>query len=157
MAAPAGGAAMTWHEELATLVGDTGIRYPNGDPIDSHDNGQLQGVKTEGFLAYEEEKIVEESWMDQIKGFVESTAEMMRELGRGCWDIAKQSVQGVEESELVKKMRGPVSEAMEKLSFLNEFLPEDKEPAQAWPVVISVFLIAFIGKLYIDVFVCNTY
>ncbi|KAJ3699492.1 hypothetical protein LUZ61_003197 [Rhynchospora tenuis] len=148
MAAPVGATSMTWHEELATLVGDTGIRYSTGDPIDNNHhlnpNGELHGVKTDGYFGYEEEKRAEEPWMDQIKGFAESTAEMMRELGRGCWDIARQSVQGAEESEFVKKMRGPLSEAAEKLSFLNEYLPEDKEPAQAWPVVISVFLIALL-------------
>lgn len=148
MAAPAGGGAtMTWQEDLVTLAGDTGILYPSGDPIESiHHTGQLHGVKPDGYFAYEEEKRVEEPWIDQIKGFVESTAEMMQELGRGCWDIARQSVQGVEDSELVKRMRGPLSEAGERLSFLNEYLPEDKEPAQAWPVVISVFLIAFLGN-----------
>jgi hypothetical protein len=148
MAAPVGGAAMTWHEDLVTLVGDTGVHYPSGDPIEDTipHNGQLHGIKTDSFFAYEEEKIVEEPWKDQIKGFIESTTEMMRELGRGCWDIAKQSVQGVEESEFVKRMRGPLLEVGERLSFLNEYLPEDKEPVQAWPVVISVFLIALLGK-----------
>ncbi|KAJ3682814.1 hypothetical protein LUZ60_013041 [Juncus effusus] len=150
MAAPVGSGKMTWHEELATLVGDTGIRYPPGDVTDHNLNGHsLNGdtVKGEAYFGYGEEKDggEEENWKDQIKGFVESTAEMMRELGRGCWDIAKQSIEGAEESEMVKKMRGPLSEVGEKLSFLNEYLPEDKEPVHAWPVVISVFLIAFLA------------
>nr|CAD1828791.1 unnamed protein product [Ananas comosus var. bracteatus] len=191
-----GGGTMTWHEELASLVGDTGIRYSAAYGMDAaageaeveeeRDDGDLRGRvlgEVEGFYRYDggaavveeereigdlrgrvlgdgfyrydgvaaaaasatvvaEEAVAEESLRDQVKGFLSSTGEMLRELGKGCWDIAQQSLEGAEDTYVVKKIRGPAAAAAERLSFLNEYLPEDRDPTHAWPVVIGVFLLA---------------
>lgn len=127
----------SWTEELASLVEDTGIRYP-GD------------VAAEGFDGGEEEAAAAaESLKDQVKGFLKASAEMLGELGRGCRDVAVQSL-GKEDSFVVRKLGGPWKLVSGRLSFLNEYLPEDRDPVHAWPVVISVFLIAFAGARFVN-------
>ncbi|XP_072958876.1 uncharacterized protein [Typha angustifolia] len=123
-----GGGTMTWQDDPSSLVGDPGIRYSAGDGNDN-----------------EAAAVPEESLRDQVEGFLTATGEMMTELGKGCWEIAKQGLAEAEDAYVVKKLRGPVMEAAERLSFLNEYLPEDRDPVHAWSVVICVFLIAFVA------------
>ncbi|KAL0283081.1 UNVERIFIED_CONTAM: hypothetical protein Sradi_7241000 [Sesamum radiatum] len=52
---------------------------------------------------------------------------MVVELGRGCRDVLQQTVL-TEDSYIVKKTKGPLAEVSETLRFLNEFLPEDRDP-----------------------------
>lgn len=125
----------SWREELASLVEDTGIRYP-GDVAAE--------MAAEGFDGGEEAAAAAESLKDQVKGFLKASAEMLGELGRGCRDVAVQSL-GNEDSFVLRKLGGPWKLVSGRLSFLNEYLPEDRDPVHAWPVVISVFLIAFAG------------
>lgn len=137
-----GGGTMTWPEDLASLMADTGIRYA---PDAEGEAGDLRGrVTGEGYYGgYEDGRApVEESLKDQVKGFLAATWEMLQELGRGCRDIAQQSLEGAEDTYVVKKLRGPLAVASSRLSFLNEYLPEDRDPMHAWPVVICVFLLA---------------
>nr|XP_015899422.2 uncharacterized protein LOC107432755 isoform X1 [Ziziphus jujuba var. spinosa] len=138
----------SWHDELASLVDDTGIRYAD-DPI---------SVSTLSFEARTAAEYVsretarnddgsgqsvgeEESLKDQVKGFVIAWGEIVLEFGRGCRDIAQQTLL-TEESYIVRKLRNPCARASAKLRCLNEFLPEDRDPAHAWSVIFFVFVLA---------------
>ncbi|WOL14837.1 hypothetical protein Cni_G23618 [Canna indica] len=147
-----GGGGMTWQEELASLVEDTGIVYAGGGtaavPEEGEElmsGGNLGGrVFGRGLYGTDARAGPEESLKEQVTGFVMATGEMLRELGHGCWDIAQQSLEGLEDTYLGKQVRGHWDAVSRRLEFLNEYLPEDRDPAHAWPVVISVFLIALL-------------
>ncbi|XP_010920909.1 uncharacterized protein [Elaeis guineensis] len=149
-----GGRTMTWHEEIASLVDDTGTQYPAGveapapaaAPAEGEAGDPRGRIFGEGYYGYEDGVApVEESLKDQVKGFLVATAEMLQELGRGCRDIVQQSLEGAEDTYVVKKLRGPLAVVSSRLSFLNDYLPEDRDPMHAWPVVICVFLLALIA------------
>nr|XP_010937808.1 uncharacterized protein LOC105057064 isoform X1 [Elaeis guineensis] len=143
-----GGGTMTWQEELASLVEDSGIQYSDGVEVTAAlaegVAGDLRGrVVGERYSGYEDmASPVEESLRDQVKGFLVATGEMLQELGRGCRDMVQQSRVGAEDMYVVKKLRGPLAVVSSRLGFLNECLPEDRDPMLAWPVVICVFLLA---------------
>ncbi|KAI3474677.1 hypothetical protein Pfo_029862 [Paulownia fortunei] len=122
----------SWRDELASLVEDTGIRF-NGDSINVL-APELSGKPPSA----EEEK---ESLKDQIKGFAKAWGELVVELGRGCRDVVQQTIL-TEDSYIVKKTKGPLAEVSEKLRFLNDFLPEDRDPVHVWPVIFFVFILA---------------
>lgn len=132
----------SWREELASLVDDSGIRF-TGDAI---------GVSTPAFETKKfefrspehEPAVGSESLQDQIKGFAKAWGEMVLEFGKGCKDVVQQTIL-TEDSYIVKKTRRPLSMASEKVRFLNEFLPEDRDPAHAWLVIFCVFILAFAG------------
>lgn len=136
----------SWREELASLVEDTGIRF----------NGQVIGISTPAFETKkfefespgDESTAESESLKDQIKGFAKAWGEMVVELGRGCKDVVQQSLL-TEDSYLVKKTRGPLAEVSEKLRFFNEYLPEDRDPTQAWLVIFFVFILALAGISFV--------
>ncbi|KAJ1381717.1 Alpha/Beta hydrolase fold [Sesbania bispinosa] len=85
-------------------------------------------------------------------------AEMTVEFGKGCRDIVKQSLVN-EDSYIVRKLgrdsyigkrvRKPCAKLFAKLSFFNEYLPEDKDPLHAWSVIFFVSLLAF-SALYVN-------
>lgn len=131
------GRPKSWTEELASLVEDTGIRYTGDD----HNLSSLSTPSFELKTALEGERVESESLKDQIKGFVKAWGEIAIELGKGCKDVVLQSVL-TDDSYIVKKARGPCRVVSGKLSVLNEFLPEDRDPVHAWPVILSVFLVA---------------
>ncbi|CAL9097252.1 unnamed protein product [Musa acuminata var. zebrina] len=146
-----GGGGMTWQDELASLVEDTGIRYGAGVPAadeEERDARDLGGrVFEKGYYGVYEEgtgAAAEESLKEQLTGFVMATGEMLRELGHGCWDIAQQSLEGVEETYVGKKVKGHWTVASQRLEFLNEYLPEDRDPVHAWSVIVGVFLLALL-------------
>lgn len=127
------GRVNTWQQELASLVEDAGIRY--GDSI----------VSTPKRKAVENEPVIEkESLKDQVTGFLTSWGEMLLELGKGCKDILQQTVI-TEDSFIVQKLGGPVAKVAGRLRFLNEFLPEDRDPVHTWPVVFFVFILSLSG------------
>ncbi|KAG9453365.1 hypothetical protein H6P81_006269 [Aristolochia fimbriata] len=131
----------SWREELASLV-DTSVTY-TGDVLEMETrNMDTFSPATEAFDTVEtvEES---ESLKDQMKGFLKASAELIQELGRGCRDIIEQNIIK-EDSIVVKKLAGPWDVVSSRLRFLNEYLPEDRDPVHAWPVVISVFLLALI-------------
>ncbi|ERN04938.1 uncharacterized protein LOC18433104 [Amborella trichopoda] len=128
------GSNRSWREELASLVEDTGIRLTTGDRAEAFGGG-FEGDSTV------ERAGEEESLWEQAKGFLNASMEMMQELGSGCVDIMKQNVVK-EDSFIVQKLGEPWAKATRKLGFLNEFLPEDRDPAHAWPIVLFVFFIA---------------
>ncbi|CAL4930473.1 unnamed protein product [Urochloa decumbens] len=136
-------ATMTWHEDLATLVGDTtGVRLPGA-------GGDAPAAAVgAGWYGEEEEGRAEEGWVQQAKGFAESTAEMLRELGRGLWDVAAQSLAGAEDSELARRLRKRAKATGKRLSFMNEYLPEERDPVRCWLIVAAV---AFVTLLVLGV------
>ncbi|XP_071697576.1 uncharacterized protein [Rutidosis leptorrhynchoides] len=128
----------TWTEELASLVEDTGIRYTGDDETLSTPSFDLKHI-------LEGEKMESESMKDQLKGFVKAWGEIVIELSKGCKDVVLQTVL-TDDSFLVKKakkVKAPVKRGVGKLSVLNEFLPEDRDPVHAWSIILSVFFVAF--------------
>lgn len=144
------GRTRTWEEDLASLVEDSGIRYN----AVTEEKVEHLGMERSG-LGFSHGDMGrgeiggEESLRDQVRGFITATGELMQELGRSCWDIVEQSLEGVEDSYIFRRLRGPVSVAKTKLEFLNDFLPEDRDPIHAWPIVIFVFLFALSGIILI--------
>lgn len=139
------GGSNTWRDELASLVvvDDTGIRYAR-EPI---------GILTPSFETRSSEFVSgdsraneSESLKDQVKGFAMAWGEILLELGRGCRDIAQQSLL-TEDSYVVRKFRKPYAKVSGRLKYLNEFLPEDRDPVHAWSVIFIVFILALAGEI----------
>ncbi|KAM1050833.1 hypothetical protein ACFX2I_032405 [Malus domestica] len=125
----------SWRDELASLVSDSGIRFSASDPIEVSTASFEAGFASGGELEQSE------SFKDQIKGFAIAWGEILVDLARGCKDIVEQNVL-TEDSYIVRKLRKPCAKAWAKLRYLNEFLPEDRDPAHAWPVILFVFILA---------------
>jgi hypothetical protein len=96
-----------------------------------------------------------ESLKEQVTGFLKSWGEMVMDLGKGCKDIVTQSNLVTEDSFIVRKFGKPMAKASARLKFLNEFLPEDRDPALAWPVILFVFVLALAGNN--NIFLSNLY
>lgn len=127
----------SWREELMSLVDDTGIRYSTGDAIGF--SSPVFETKRSHFGEVEGES---ESFKDQVKGFAKAWGEIVFELGKGCKDIVQQNYL-TDDSYIVQKMRAPMAKVSGGLSFLNEYLPEDRDPVHSWSVIFFVFLLAF--------------
>ncbi|XP_061344190.1 uncharacterized protein LOC133290151 [Gastrolobium bilobum] len=125
----------SWTEELASLIEDSGVHYA-GDPPD-------MDVSSTASFHVRSESVVEsrESLKEQVLGFVMAWFEILLELVRGCRDILQQNFIN-HESYVVKKLRGPCAKVSKRLRFLNDFLPEDRDPLHAWSVVFFVFILA---------------
>uniref|UniRef100_A0A5B7C177 AB hydrolase-1 domain-containing protein n=1 Tax=Davidia involucrata TaxID=16924 RepID=A0A5B7C177_DAVIN len=132
-----------WGEEFVSLVGDTGMRYAaapgggGGIGIAAAAVEEDFGVRGGGGNA----GIASESWKYQAVEFLKGLAEMSVEFGRGCRDIVKQNIM-TEDCYVVKKFGGPCAKVGAKLTFLNEYLPEDRNPVHAWTVICLVSIIA---------------
>ncbi|KAI3969517.1 hypothetical protein MKX01_020078 [Papaver californicum] len=92
-----------------------------------------------------ENDVVEEPFKDQVKEFLKASREIVFELGKGCRDIVQQNF-GNEVKYVVNKCEENWDKVSGKLSFLNDYLPEDRDPAHVWPIVFFVFFIALSGK-----------
>lgn len=137
----------TWQEELASLV-DAGLRYDRA-PIDLTAAAE-SGAKRSGFLSVDGSgSEPRETLKDQVAGFMKSWGEMLLELAKGCKDIVQQTVV-TEDSFVVRKLRKPAAKMSKKLNFMNEYLPEDRDPIHAWPVIFFVFLLALAGNQFIS-------
>ncbi|MFQ6661596.1 hypothetical protein Gotur_029703 [Gossypium turneri] len=136
--------ANTWREELASLVEDTGILY-TGEAATFSSLPPFNPEKSTAMAAAVSETDHEteppETLKEQVTEFLKSWCEMVLELGRGCRDILQQTVV-TEDSFVVQKLGGPVARVSSRLRFLNEFLPEDRDPVHAWPVIFFVFILA---------------
>ncbi|XP_052175674.1 uncharacterized protein LOC127790291 isoform X2 [Diospyros lotus] len=132
----------SWKEELVSLMEDTGVRYTSdavgiSPPAFEKKSSEFAlGESPEG------ESAETESLKDQVKEFAKAWGEMILKLGKGCKDIVQQNVL-TDDSYVVQKLRGPVSKVSGRLNWLNEYLPEDRDPFQAWSVIFFVFLLAF--------------
>ncbi|KAM7468161.1 hypothetical protein LguiB_015723 [Lonicera macranthoides] len=125
-----------WREEHASLVEDTGTRY----------TGEEIGLSTPSFEVQRSDftagqlPVLEESFKDQVKGFANAWGEIIVELGKGCRDVVQQSLL-TEDSYVTQKIRGPCEKVSGSLRFMNDYLPEDRDPVNAWPVIFLVFLL----------------
>ncbi|KAK9280468.1 hypothetical protein L1049_014160 [Liquidambar formosana] len=124
----------SWRDEFASLADDTGIRY-RGAAYGSAASAVVDGGEKEANAGESE------SVKDQVKEFVKATAEMAVELGKGCRDIARQSL-GYDEVYIVRKFGECCDKVFGRLRFLNEYLPEDRDPVHAWSVIFFVFVLA---------------
>ncbi|KAI9076152.1 hypothetical protein K1719_041850 [Acacia pycnantha] len=97
-------------------------------------------------------------WKECIMEFMKGAAEMAVECGKGCRDIVRQSLVNEDsyvarkfgrDSYFARRVRGPCEKLCGKLSFFNEYLPEDKDPLHAWSVIFFVSLIAF-AAVYVN-------
>ncbi|KAK6138043.1 hypothetical protein DH2020_028207 [Rehmannia glutinosa] len=82
-------------------------------------------------------------WRFQVAEFAKGAAEMSVEFGKGVRDVMRQSILR-DDSVIMRKFKGPCLKILGKLSFLNEYLPEDRDPVHAWTVIacVWVFLLA---------------
>ncbi|CAA6654795.1 unnamed protein product [Spirodela intermedia] len=151
---------VAWEEDLGRLVPETGIQYTYaGDDglagvgvgyggaaeVKAVGGGNedrypaVDGLAGAG-LGYggEGSSAAEESLKDQVEGFLKASGELLVELGRSCKDIALQTLEGMEDSHVGRNMRSACVFAASRLGFLNEYLPEDRDPVHAWPVIIFV-------------------
>ena len=124
---------------------DTGIMY-TGEPIGVSSLPPFNATKSTAAAVVESDHETEppESFKEQLTEFLKSWCEMLLELGRGCRDILQQTVV-TEDSFIVQKLGEPVAKVSGRLRFLNEFLPEDRDPIHAWPVIFFVFILALSG------------
>ncbi|KAK9733445.1 hypothetical protein RND81_04G067900 [Saponaria officinalis] len=150
----------SWTEELASLI-DGGIRYSTIDDspylmdqfidssvnsnhtelqFDAHLHSTMDSKQTH-FGFEEERRELDEDLKDKIKGFAKAWGELLIDLSIGCKDIVQQSL-SAEDSYVVKKFGPYLSRVSSNLGFLNEYLPEDRDPLHAWPVVFFVFILA---------------
>lgn len=136
-----------WQEELASLM-DGGLQYDDGSPIGQDSRSGFES-SVDGSGSGSEST---ESLKDQVTGFMKSWGEMLMDLAVGCKDVVQQTLVS-EDSVVVRKIRKPAA----KLSFLNEYLPEDRDPAHAWPVIFFVFLIALAGTVTFGGLVISDY
>ncbi|KAL3530608.1 hypothetical protein ACH5RR_009930 [Cinchona calisaya] len=126
-------ARSTWRDEFPRLADD------DTGPQRSHNFGTEDGGAT---AKAEKKKEEEEDWKYHAVEFAKGFAEMSVEFGKGVRDVLKQSIVR-EDSVIVKKLRGPCEKICGKLRFLNEYLPEDRDPAHSWSIILFVLLLAF--------------
>ncbi|KAG9144052.1 hypothetical protein Leryth_013928 [Lithospermum erythrorhizon] len=81
-------------------------------------------------------------WRYQAVEFMKGVGEMSVEFGKGVRDVVKQNIVR-NDSVIVRKMRGPCTRVIGNLRFLNEYLPEDRDPLHAWCVILFVAFLAF--------------
>lgn len=127
----------SWREGIgSSVVGDGEIRYSY-----SGVRGGYGGVP-----AAEVKGNDTENWKFHAVEFAKGFAEMSVEFGKGVRDVLKQSVIR-EDSVLVRKVGVPCYKVCRRLSFLNEYLPEDRDPAHAWSVIVFVVFLASAGTV----------
>ncbi|KAK9724073.1 hypothetical protein RND81_05G045900 [Saponaria officinalis] len=93
----------------------------------------------------EEMRELDEDLKDKIKGFAKAWGELLIDLSIGCKDIVQQSL-SAEDSYVVKKLGPYFSRVSSNLGFLNEYLPVDRDPLHAWPVIFFVFILNLAGN-----------
>ncbi|CAK9174421.1 unnamed protein product [Ilex paraguariensis] len=136
-----------WREDVTSPVGDTGIRY-SGAAV----NGAGIGIPAGGVVGGGNAGRETENWKFHAVEFAKGLAEMSVEFGKGVRDVVKQSVVR-EDSYLVRKFGKPCQKicgtVCGKLTFLNDYLPEDRDPVHAWSVILSVLILA-VAVLYVN-------
>ncbi|KAM7502045.1 hypothetical protein LguiB_000949 [Lonicera macranthoides] len=83
----------------------------------------------------------EADWKFHLVEFAKGLGEMSVEFGKGCRDVLRQSVVR-EDSFVVRKFGKPCAKVCRKLRFLNEYLPEDRDPVHAWSAICFVLFLA---------------
>ncbi|KAL3850758.1 hypothetical protein ACJIZ3_012640 [Penstemon smallii] len=80
-------------------------------------------------------------WRFQVAEFAKGAAEMSVEFGKGVRDVLKQSILR-DDSVIMRKFVAPCAKILGRLRFLNQYLPEDRDPVLAWSVVACVCFFA---------------
>lgn len=124
-------ATNSWHDDLASLLDDSVVRDPFAERKSDYVSPSDYSVESEGVK-------------EQVKEFVKAWGEMMLELAKGFKDVVEQSLM-TEDSFVVRKLGKPFAKVKGRLMFLNEYLPEDRDPAHAWPVIFFVYFLALAG------------
>uniref|UniRef100_A0A7N0UKS9 AB hydrolase-1 domain-containing protein n=1 Tax=Kalanchoe fedtschenkoi TaxID=63787 RepID=A0A7N0UKS9_KALFE len=78
---------------------------------------------------------------DVVVEFGKAVGELVVEFGKGVRDIVKQTLVS-EDSFVVRKVRPQVERVGRRLRFLNEYLPEDRDPRNSWLVILCVSVLA---------------
>lgn len=86
------------------------------------------------------QRVSTEDWRFHATEFAKGVAELSVEFGKGCRDVVRQSILR-DDSFVVRNFGGPCKSACTKLKFLNEYLPEDRDPMHSWSVVSFVFAV----------------
>lgn len=85
-------------------------------------------------------RVSTEDWRFHATEFAKGVAELTVEFGKGCRDVVRQSILR-DDSFVVRNFGGPCKSACLKLRFLNEYLPEDRDPMHSWSVISVVFAV----------------
>lgn len=91
-------------------------------------------------------------WKFQVAEFAKGAAEMSVEFGKGVRDVVKQTLLR-EDSVIMRKLKGPCLKIWGKLGFLNEYLPEDRDPVHAWTLISCVLIITLAGDYRLSLFI----
>lgn len=137
------GSSPSWREDFA---GDAGVGYNSSYYATAGPGGRGMGA-TAAAGVEPGSSSGGEYWRFQVVEFAKGFAEMSVEFGKGVRDVVMQTV-ATEDSVIVKKLRGPCGKICRKLRFLNEYLPEDRDPVHSWSVIFFVAIIAFAGTLF---------
>lgn len=86
-----------------------------------------------------------EDWRFHATEFAKGVAELSVEFGKGCRDVVKQSILR-DDSFVVRNFSGPCKSVCTKLKFLNQYLPEDRDPMHSWSVISVVFAVVIAGS-----------
>lgn len=132
-----------WGEGFSGEAGDAGGRYK---PIYSPAAGMGGGGVRETAVP---RKTGGEHLRFHAVEFAKGFAEMSVEFGKGVKDVVMQTVVS-EDSMIGKKLRGPCQKISRKLRFLNEYLPEDRDPVHSWSVIFFVAIIASAALMVSD-------
>ncbi|KAI4364275.1 hypothetical protein MLD38_020389 [Melastoma candidum] len=140
----------SWHDDLASLLDDASAAPYAVHSFDLSVNRsrRWESSKPSSRPVLHHKDVPEgrvEGYGELAKEFARAWCEMVWELGKAFGDVARQNVV-TDDSFVVKKVGRPCAEVVSgKLRLLNEYLPEDKDPAHAWPVVLLVFLLALLA------------
>ncbi|KAL4592203.1 hypothetical protein LXL04_005190 [Taraxacum kok-saghyz] len=97
------------------------------------------------------QRVSTEDWRFHATEFAKGVAELSVEFGKGCRDVVRQSVLR-DDSFVVRNFGGPCKSACTKLKFLNEYLPEDRDPMHSWSVVSFVFAVVIADDKLINLY-----
>eukprot|EP00252_Welwitschia_mirabilis_P001051 TRINITY_DN11019_c0_g1_i1.p1 TRINITY_DN11019_c0_g1~~TRINITY_DN11019_c0_g1_i1.p1 ORF type:complete len:540 (+),score=95.47 TRINITY_DN11019_c0_g1_i1:73-1692(+) len=126
-----------WIEELKEFNGilDAGVKIVDGDHGDSFPSATpTVHFEDEGGKEVESEGLVE-----QMKGFVKSSAELLENLVDACVDVLRQSYLGHFQNSVFAKRIALLSQKISP--HLELFLPEAKSPAHVFAVFFFVSLL----------------
>ncbi|KAL9252532.1 hypothetical protein AKJ16_DCAP22684 [Drosera capensis] len=129
------------------------MRDPNTDPppppITTTWNQHFSTLLDHHTADDESDRSTAMSWGEAAMGARDTIGEFAKGAGEMCVVLARSFVEVVKESAGDKETsigRG-VGRVCGRLGFLNEYLPEEKDPVMAWGVIVSVFVVAVLALM----------
>uniref|UniRef100_A0A7N0TAS4 AB hydrolase-1 domain-containing protein n=1 Tax=Kalanchoe fedtschenkoi TaxID=63787 RepID=A0A7N0TAS4_KALFE len=113
------------------------VEMEESDYLRGEDDGGVRSGSRIGDAA----KAVGGDWRDNAAEFGKAAGELVVEFGKGVRDIVKQSLVS-DDSYVVRKVIPLVERVGNRLSFMNEYLPEDRDPWHSWLVILFVSVLA---------------